>query len=134
VVQKSVAPVRQRSFAAPTIPATQTGRDIQASLNYFGFNAGSVDGRIGRNTRAAIAEYQAYMGYPATGTLNGFEQELLLRSYTRAQIGGEDTFRRLAASPDGTRGLLRQYRADFASGAIQPQAGSTGFQGYAATN
>ena len=52
----------------------QQNREMQASLNYFGFDAGPVDGQVGRKTRAAIADYQRYMGYEGTGTLTSFQQ------------------------------------------------------------
>lgn len=105
-----------RSYRS-TIPATQEGRQIQTSLNYFGFNAGTVDGQLGRQSRSAVSDYQNYMGYQTTGQLTTFEQELLLRSYNRAQAGGDQTFRQIAAHPDGTRGLLKTYRSEIANGA-----------------
>jgi peptidoglycan hydrolase-like protein with peptidoglycan-binding domain len=97
-----------------SIPATQTGREIQASLNYFGFNAGAVDGQLGRKSKAAISQYQAYLGYPVTGVLTPFEQNLLITSYTRAQAGGYATQQLVAQNVDGTRGLLKTYRAEMA--------------------
>ncbi|MBW6416864.1 peptidoglycan-binding domain-containing protein [Celeribacter sp. PS-C1] len=100
----------------PRLPSTQEGKEIQASLNYFGFNAGSVDGQLGQKTRNAVSSYQAYLGYPVTGQLTPFEQELLISSYNRAQAGGMQTSQLVAASPDGTRGLLKQYRSEMASG------------------
>lgn len=103
-----------RSYRS-SIPATQQGREVQTSLNYFGFNAGTVDGQLGGQSRSAISDYQGYMGYQTTGRLTSFEEELLTRSYNRAQAGGDQTFRQIAASPDGTRGLLKTYRADFAN-------------------
>ncbi|MCV3270343.1 peptidoglycan-binding domain-containing protein [Roseobacter sinensis] len=113
----------QRSYRS-SIPATQEGREIQTSLNYFGFNAGTVDGQLGRQSRTAISDYQSYMGYQPSGQLTSFEKELLLRSYNRAQAGGEQTFRQIAANPEGTRGLLKTYRAEIASGATtQPVDG-----------
>jgi len=105
----------------PTIPATQAGREIQTSLNYFGFNAGGVDGQLGRKSRDAISRYQAYMGYPVTGNLTTFEQDLLISSYNRAQAGGYATQQQIAAQVDGPRGLLKVYRAEMAGGtAVQP--------------
>ncbi len=78
-------------------------RDVQKSLNYFGFNAGSVDGVKGRRTRAAISDFQAYMGYPATGQLTDFEKDFLLASYDRAILNGSST---------GSRAILGEYRDD----------------------
>lgn len=102
------------------IPSTQQGRQIQSSLNYFGFNAGTVDGQLGRQSRNAVASYQAYMGYAATGQLSAFEQDLLVTSYNRAQAGGYQTTQLVAANPEGTRGLLKTYRAELA-GQVAPQ-------------
>ena len=108
-----------------TIPSTSEGRSIQASLNYFGFNAGSVDGQLGRRSRDAISRYQAYLGYPVTGQLSAFEQNLLISSYNRAQAGGYAIQQQVATNPDGTRGLLKTYRAEMAgqspAGAPVPQ-------------
>lgn len=100
----------------PRLPSTQEGKEIQTSLNYFGFNAGAVDGQLGQKTRNAVSSYQTYLGYPVTGQLTPFEQELLISSYNRAQAGGAQTAQLVAANPDGTRGLLKQYRSEMASG------------------
>ncbi|SFO85057.1 peptidoglycan-binding domain-containing protein [Tranquillimonas alkanivorans] len=107
--------VRTRTVVKrPRIPATHEGRQIQTSLNYFGFNAGTVDGQLGGNSRAAISRYQAYMGYPTTGQLTPFEQDLLVDSYHRAQAAGPMVHQLIASNPDGTRGLLRTWRAEMA--------------------
>lgn len=104
-----------------SIPSTQEGRQIQASLNYFGFNAGTVDGQLGRKTRNAVSQYQAYLGYPITGQLSPFEQSLLINSWTRAQAGGASVNQQIATNVDGTRGLLKTFRAEMAG---QPAAQS----------
>jgi len=122
VPQRTYQAPRQvtRSYSAPqrtvrpSIPATQEGREIQSALNYFGFNAGTVDGQLGRNSRAAIARYQDYMGYAPTGQLTTFERELLFDTHRRAQLGGEVTRSDIARHPDGTRGLLKIQRSAWA--------------------
>ena len=38
-------------------------RETQASLNYFGFPAGTPDGVMGRRSRTAISQYQVHMGF-----------------------------------------------------------------------
>lgn len=88
----------------------QANRDVQASLNYFGFPAGTVDGIIGRNTRNAITQYQVFMGYAGTGQLSEFERSFLVNAYHRAMAGGQVTAQMVASNPQGTRGLLLQYR------------------------
>ncbi len=103
-----------RRSTRSSLPSTQEGKNIQASLNYFGFNAGSVDGQLGRKTRNAVSQYQAYLGYPVTGHLSEFERNLLISSYNRAQAGGYAVQQQVAANADGTRGLLKTYRAEMA--------------------
>jgi len=112
------APKKKKAYK-PSIPATPEGREIQSSLNYFGFNAGTVDGRVGPATRNAISDYQRYMGYEATGTLTAFQQHLLTTSYFRAEAGGARTMQDIASLPEGTRGLLKLYRAELAQGGQQ---------------
>ena len=123
--QRTTKRVYKRKTYRPSIPSTTEGRNIQASLNYFGFNAGSVDGQLGRRSRDAISRYQAYLGYPVTGQLSAFEQNLLISSYNRAQAGGYAVQQQVAANPDGTRGLLKSYRAEMAgqspAGNVTPQ-------------
>jgi len=59
-----------RTYRAPvnTVERQQI-RETQTALNYFGFPAGTPDGVRGRNTRNAASQFQAHMGYPATGYL-----------------------------------------------------------------
>lgn len=127
VSSRSHAPKARRTVRAapkvykPSIPATQQGREIQSALNYFGFNAGAVDGRVGGKTKQAVAGYQAYLGYPATGTLSAFEQHVLTQTYLRAEAGGADTFRTIAQLPEGPRGLLKLYRQELAGVPSTPQ-------------
>ncbi len=111
--QRTTKTYRKKTYRS-RIPSTQEGRNIQASLNYFGFNAGTVDGQLGQRSRNAISQYQAYLGYPVTGQLSAFEQNLLISSYNRAQAGGYAVQQQVAATPDGTRGLLKTYRAEMA--------------------
>ncbi|MFY0311603.1 caspase family protein [Leisingera sp. D0M16] len=111
----STAPRRSR------LPSTQEGRQIQESLNYFGFPAGAVDGQLGRKSREAISTYQAYMGYPVTGQLNDFEKDLLITSFQRAQASGYIATQQAMAHPDGPRGLLKIYLAERMAPQPQPQ-------------
>ncbi len=61
--------------AAPT-GATQGSRPCGAALDYqvrldrIGFSPGEIDGRFGRNTRAALRVFQEAAGLPATGSPN----------------------------------------------------------------
>ena len=107
------------------LPSTQEGKNIQASLNYFGFDAGTVDGQLGRKTKNAVSQYQAYLGYPVTGQLSEFEKNLLTSSYNRAQAGGYAVQQQVAANVDGTRGLLKTYRSEMAGNVTTGQGATT---------
>ncbi|MFB9149300.1 peptidoglycan-binding domain-containing protein [Roseovarius ramblicola] len=110
----------RRVYRAPSVSSQQV-RENQTALNYFGFPAGTPDGIRGRNTRNAVAQFQAHMGYPATGHLQDYERQFLISSYYRAQSGGAATAQLVAQRGQGTRGLLHAYR-DEALG-IQRQQG-----------
>ncbi len=112
--------------AAPVYSAARAeNREVQSSLNYFGFPAGTPDGVMGRRSRGAISQYQAHLGYPVTGYLTEYEKNFLLSSHSRALAGGYATNQQIATNPMGSRGLLLTYR-DQAAG-IAPQAPQAGF-------
>ncbi|WP_068113588.1 peptidoglycan-binding domain-containing protein [Tropicimonas marinistellae] len=104
--------------AKPSMTSAQRSenRSVQHALNYFGFSAGTADGVLGRNSRAAISNYQAHMGYAATGQLTQYEKDFLLTSHSRALAGGPATSQMIAANPMGPRGLLITYRDQLATG------------------
>ncbi|MCU4652622.1 peptidoglycan-binding protein [Roseibacterium sp. SDUM158016] len=99
----------------PGIPATQQGRETQAALNYFGYNAGTVDGQVGPGTRSAIERYQASMGYPVNGReFASYQFDFLMDAYYWAtQQGG--------AQQTGLSGqsLLFAYRNSLQGGPVQ---------------
>lgn len=105
------------------LPSTQEGKQIQGSLNYFGFDAGSVDGQLGRKSRNAISQYQAYLGYPVTGNLNDFEKDLLISSHQRALASGHLATQQAMSHPDGSRILLRIYLQERMAQPPQPVYG-----------
>lgn len=119
--QRKQATSSSSSRTYSTIPSTQEGREIQTSLNYYGFDAGYVDGQLGRRSRNAISSYQAYLGFPSTGYLSPYEQQLLVGSYYRAQAGGPWVSEQMANYQQGTRSLLVAYRDELAG---QPAPGA----------
>lgn len=115
---------RQRTVVRrSTVPSATraANREVQTSLNYFGFPAGTPDGVLGRNSRNAISQYQAYMNFPVTGQLAPFERDFLVTSYQRAQAGGILTSQQVAQNPQGVRGLLIAYRDQQFGQPAQPQ-------------
>ncbi|MBT8408632.1 MAG: peptidoglycan-binding protein [Alphaproteobacteria bacterium] len=114
----------KRVYRAPVYSAQRAeNREVQTSLNYFGFPAGTPDGVLGRRSRAAISQYQAHLGYPVTGYLTEYEKNFLLSSHSRALAGGYATNQQIASHPMGTRGLLLTYRDQAAGIAPQQQPG-----------
>lgn len=94
-------------------PARAQNRETQTSLNYFGFPAGSPDGVMGRKSRTAIGQYQAFMGFPTTGQLTPYERDFLVSSFSRAQIGGPQVVKAMQGQ-NGVRGLLHTWRDEAA--------------------
>ncbi|MFW2545082.1 peptidoglycan-binding domain-containing protein [Primorskyibacter sp. 2E107] len=115
--QRRPATTTRRSAPKPVYSAARAqNREAQTALNYFGFNAGSPDGVMGRKSRAAVTQYQVHMGYVATGQLTEFERNFLVSSYQRAQAGGATTAQMIAQDPQGVRGLLITYRDEQVGG------------------
>lgn len=85
--------------------ARQQNRQIQTALNGFGWNAGTVDGVMGNRSRAAIRDYQGYMGYPQTGQLSDWERQNLIDGWQKYQAGAGGAYPRTMAA-EGPRGLL----------------------------
>lgn len=116
---------KTRTYSSGVSTATRAqNREVQTSLNYFGFPAGTPDGVLGRNSRAAISQYQVYMGYPATGYLTVYERDFLVSSYHRAIAGGAATTQLVAQNQQGTRGLLKIYQQE-AAGMVPTAPGTT---------
>lgn len=102
-----------RRVYRPGIPSTTQGAQTQTALNYFGYNAGRVDGQVGAGTRRAIEAYQASMGYPVNGRdFQPYQYDFLMQAYYWGQNGGQAQTR-LVGQP-----LLMAYRQ-------QVQTGST---------
>lgn len=118
-VQHARTPQRvvvQKQYIAPRTSVSsyqrESNREVQTALNYFGFPAGVPDGIMGAGSRAAVAQYQAFLGNPATGLLSDYERTFLTTSYDRAIVGGAATAQVIAAQGQGTRGLLLAYRQE----------------------
>lgn len=116
--QRSSSPKRTYTASKPSVSSAQreSNRQAQVALNYFGFNSGTPDGVLGRNSRAAISAFQAHLGYTPSGQLTSFERDFLISSYYRAQAGGPNTAQLIASNPQGVRGLLTIYRDEQMNG------------------
>lgn len=103
----------------------EANKEVQTALNYFGYNVGSPDGAIGPKSRAAISEYQAFLGYPATGELTENERLILVTSYQRALAGGATVAETVAGSDLGMKALLLAQRDEMAAAPGTSLAGAT---------
>ncbi|WP_227268353.1 peptidoglycan-binding domain-containing protein [Roseobacter weihaiensis] len=97
----------QRSSSANSFQRQQN-REVQAALNGFGFPVGAVDGALGQRSRAAISNYQSYMGYQPTGYLDDFQRQNLVGAHQRLQAGGGAAYPEVVAN-EGTKGLLKAF-------------------------
>ena len=115
--------------------ARTANKEVQTALNYFGYNVGTPDGSIGPKSRAAISEYQAFLGYPATGELTENERLILVTAYQRGMAGGSLVAETVSSSPYGMKALLVAQRDEMsglapatslAEGTVAPADGSVG--------
>lgn len=112
----------KKVYVQPSTSSAQRAdnKQVQTSLNYFGFPAGTPDGVMGRNSRTAVSQYQAFMGYPITGELAPYEKDFLNASYYRANAGGQATLQMASTNPMGIKGLLKVYQQEAAAAATAP--------------
>lgn len=92
----------------------EANKEVQTALNYFGYPVGTPDGAIGPKSRGAISEYQAFLGYPATGQLTDYERTILVTSYHRAVAGGPVIASTVAGSVYGLKAVLIAQRDEMA--------------------
>ncbi|WP_026756614.1 peptidoglycan-binding domain-containing protein [Sediminimonas qiaohouensis] len=112
IVNEATKNKRKRVYRSNAYSAQrQANRETQTALNYFSFPAGTPDGVIGSRTRAAVRQYQAYMGFPVTGELTSYQRDLLVSSHNRAQAGGPQVVKAMNSSK-GVRGLLKTWQGE----------------------
>ncbi len=97
----------QRSYSANSYQRQQN-RQVQSALNEFGFPAGAVDGQLGQRSRAAISNYQSYMGFQPTGYLDDYQRQALIGSHQRLKAGGGAAYPEVVAN-EGVQGLLKAF-------------------------
>ena len=86
--------------------------DVQAALSFFGYAVGRVDGVLGRQSRAAIAQFQQDMGWTATGTLGVQEEAFLIDAHQRGEAAlTVPPYNEIVAS-QGRKGLLEAFRRE----------------------
>jgi len=91
------------------VAARAHNRETQVALNYFGYDAGTPDGVVGKGTRAAVSRFQTSMGYAPSGYIQENERAFLVSSYHRGIAGAQVGSPQLLASfkqPNNTGTLV----------------------------
>lgn len=96
----------------------QETRELQAALNFFEFNAGSVDGVMGPNTRRAIRSFQRHLGFRVTGRLDEEQRAFLLDCHRRAERTSAQSVETRILRHDGPQALLLHYHSEAQGSAI----------------
>ncbi len=78
-----------RAQQAANSAQRRANRSVQSALNFFGFDAGGLDGVLGRKSRGAINEFQTFMGYEPTGSLTREERRFLLSAFNEINVDDE---------------------------------------------
>jgi hypothetical protein len=104
-------------------PADPTVLADQKALRYFGFTNEPADGRPGKKTKNAIADFQKYVDYPRTGELTDIERGILQSAYQRALDGGAMRYKDITRT-QGAKGLLGAM-LDEANGPSDPSGTQT---------
>ncbi len=114
--KKSTKSSKAKVKAKSSISSEQreANKEVQTALNYFGYPVGTPDGAIGPKSRAAISEYQAFIGYPATGELTEHERTILVTSYHRTVAGGPVIAGVVSNSVYGLKAVLVARRDEMA--------------------
>ena len=89
--------------------------EAQLAMAREGISAGSIDGGLGSQTRAALSAYQRKHGLVPTGVLDGDTKALMLLArplYTTYTVTSED-LARLAPLPKTWLGKAEQLRLDY---------------------
>ena len=103
-------PARRRRRSTPTSARRTVGSRPRSTTSAS--RPASPTACSAPNSRAAIGQYQAYLGYPPTGVLTEYERAFLTSSYDRAIVGGPQAAQMIASSGQGTRGLLLAFRQE----------------------
>ncbi|SDW18919.1 peptidoglycan-binding domain-containing protein [Roseicitreum antarcticum] len=116
----------RRTVPGATSAQREQNRGVQTALNLFGFNVGTPDGSIGPRSRAGISQYQAFLGYAATGQITDIERNILTTAHQRAIMGGPIVSQTISTHPQGMRGMLLLQRDEMMGHSPARSAGNYG--------
>ncbi|WP_428929764.1 peptidoglycan-binding domain-containing protein [Marinibacterium sp. SX1] len=104
--------------ASPPKPKPETAQQryeremrasVQSALNAFGYPVGPADGVWGTKTRTGMRNLQAALGFPVTGNLTPYEQQILLGAHESYNTGHHHSAYPGLFAAEGLDGLLRAH-------------------------
>lgn len=108
IIAEAKAKARAKIEAAVAAKVAQA----QRALTYFGFDAGPADGTLGDQTKMAIEDFTAYLGYPPLPIIGPIQIDYLMAVQKLAQSPDSETSARLQDLGGAPQTLLRSYMAD----------------------
>jgi len=104
----------QSTRSQPQLSANQRriNRALQTALNFFEFDAGAVDGIMGRRSRAAVSAFQALMGYEETGRISRDESRFLLTAFNEIALKDEALALKVKLELVDPQDLLKAFSID----------------------
>lgn len=100
---------RTTAMTAPTT-APYSVAAVQSALNTLGYAAGSVDGKLGPNTRAAVSAYQLDSGLPTSGQPSVSLHEHLQATLHKSRASGSSAA--LAATQASDAALIAEVQQE----------------------
>jgi Putative peptidoglycan binding domain len=87
---QTVNPAQPTTPASPAVVPSASVKKLQQELGQLNYYQGPVDGVMGPQTTAAIADLQRQAGLPQTGTMNAATQKALgnYLAHGNSQMGG----------------------------------------------
>ena len=80
---------QSRTAARQSSAQRHANQAVQTALNFFGFDAGTIDGVLGRRSRNAIKSFQTLLEYAPTGQLTTAQRQFLLSAHEQASQPNE---------------------------------------------
>jgi len=104
----------QNTRSQPQLSTNQrrNNRAVQTALNFFEFDAGTVDGIMGQRSRAAVSAYQALMGYEETGRISREESQFLLTAFNEIALKDEALALKVKLELVDPQDLLKAFSGD----------------------
>jgi len=98
---------RGRNRRAAAAAQRIENQQVQTALNFFDFDAGVVDGVLGRQSRTAVSAFQSFLDMPPSGRLLDSEKSFLLDAFDHVINGDEETRKQIALNLVSAQEVLK---------------------------